>query len=87
MNTIAPRKFMTPALHNLSVSELPQQPVLKGTSTLKMAPAASKRGLALWLHRLQMRRELAQLDSRQLDDCGLDPDALRREVLKPFWRA
>ncbi len=51
------------------------------------APAASKRGLALWLYRSQMRRELAQLDRHQLDDCGLDADIVRHEVCKPFWRA
>jgi uncharacterized protein YjiS (DUF1127 family) len=29
---------------------------------------------------------LKALDAAQLRDCGLDPDAVTREAMKPFWR-
>ncbi|WP_315701458.1 MULTISPECIES: DUF1127 domain-containing protein [unclassified Bradyrhizobium] len=40
-----------------------------------------------WLQRWSWRHELATLDNDQLRDCGLDPEAVRREATKPFWRA
>jgi uncharacterized protein YjiS (DUF1127 family) len=40
----------------------------------------------LWLLRSCWRDELAALDVDQMRDCGLDPEALRREAIKPFWR-
>jgi uncharacterized protein YjiS (DUF1127 family) len=41
----------------------------------------------LWLQRMFWRRELKKLDMAQMRDCGLDPEAVRRESGKPFWRA
>ncbi|MEJ8572655.1 translation initiation factor IF-2 [Microbaculum marinum] len=41
----------------------------------------------IWMDRVRKRRELAGLDEFQLDDAGIDPDYVRREVRKPFWRA
>ncbi len=41
----------------------------------------------LWLRRWRSRRELAALDVDQIHDAGLDPFAVRREAMKPFWRA
>jgi uncharacterized protein YjiS (DUF1127 family) len=40
----------------------------------------------LWLTRSSRRGELAALDADQMRDCGLDPDVVRREAAKPFWR-
>jgi uncharacterized protein YjiS (DUF1127 family) len=40
----------------------------------------------LWLLRSCWRSELAALDAAQMRDCGLDPEAVRRETTKPFWR-
>jgi uncharacterized protein YjiS (DUF1127 family) len=40
----------------------------------------------LWLQRRSWRAELRALDAAQLRDCGLDPDAVAREAMKPFWR-
>jgi uncharacterized protein YjiS (DUF1127 family) len=40
----------------------------------------------LWLLRSCWRSELAALDAAQMRDCGLDPEAVRREATKPFWR-
>jgi uncharacterized protein YjiS (DUF1127 family) len=40
----------------------------------------------LWLQRLMWRSELAALDLDQMRDCGLDPEAVRSEANKPFWR-
>jgi uncharacterized protein YjiS (DUF1127 family) len=41
----------------------------------------------LWMLRACWRGELAALDVDQMRDCGLDPEAVRREAAKPFWRA
>jgi uncharacterized protein YjiS (DUF1127 family) len=40
----------------------------------------------LWMQRRFWRAELKALDAAQLRDCGLDPDAVTREAMKPFWR-
>jgi uncharacterized protein YjiS (DUF1127 family) len=47
---------------------------------------ASARLPQLWLQRLFWRAELKALDAAQLRDCGLDPAAVAREAMKPFWR-
>jgi len=39
-----------------------------------------------WLARAGWRRELMDLDERQMRDVGLDPVMVRHEALKPFWR-
>jgi uncharacterized protein YjiS (DUF1127 family) len=39
-----------------------------------------------WLQRHIRRREMAALDIDQIRDCGLDPEVVRREAAKPFWR-
>ncbi|MGJ4940596.1 DUF1127 domain-containing protein [Bradyrhizobium sp. HKCCYLS1011] len=41
----------------------------------------------MWLQRWSWRRELTKLDTDQMRDCGLDPEAVRHEAAKPFWRA
>ncbi|KMO12035.1 DUF1127 domain-containing protein [Methylobacterium platani] len=51
-------------------------------------PAPSRPALPrLWWRRLRDRRVLADLSPAQMRDAGLDPDAVRRESRKPFWRA
>jgi uncharacterized protein YjiS (DUF1127 family) len=40
----------------------------------------------LWFVRASRRKELRALDAEQMRDCGLDPIAVRREAVKPFWR-
>ena len=59
----------------------------------RLAPAAVEPGLPApvrlllkIIRRLRARRELAALDADQLRDVGLDPDMIRREIAKPFWR-
>jgi uncharacterized protein YjiS (DUF1127 family) len=49
-------------------------------------PAPLTRLPLLWLQRRSWRAELKALDAAQLRDCGLDPDAVAREAMKPFWR-
>jgi uncharacterized protein YjiS (DUF1127 family) len=39
-----------------------------------------------WMRRACARQELMALEPEQMRDCGLDPIAVRREALKPFWR-
>ncbi|MGA7810138.1 DUF1127 domain-containing protein [Bradyrhizobium sp.] len=41
----------------------------------------------LWLQRRAWRSELSALDAAQMRDCGLDPETVRREAAKPFWRS
>ncbi len=39
-----------------------------------------------WIARASARKELATLDAEQMRDCGLDPVAVHREAIKPFWQ-
>jgi len=41
---------------------------------------------ALWRQRTEMRRRLAELDSRALRDIGISPAAAAYESGKPFWQ-
>lgn len=43
--------------------------------------------LRLWWRRARDRRVYADLTPAQMRDTGLDPDQVRRESRKPFWRA
>lgn len=42
---------------------------------------------AVWNSRMEGRRELSELSDRMIVDIGLDPDAVKVEIAKPFWRA
>jgi uncharacterized protein YjiS (DUF1127 family) len=42
--------------------------------------------LALWRQRTEMRRRLAEMDSRSLRDVGISSAAAAYESGKPFWR-
>jgi uncharacterized protein YjiS (DUF1127 family) len=42
--------------------------------------------LALWRQRTEIRRRLAELDSRSLRDIGISPAAAAYESGKPFWK-
>ncbi|MEI7713119.1 MAG: DUF1127 domain-containing protein [Rhodospirillales bacterium] len=42
---------------------------------------------SIWRDRARHRAVLAQLDTRQMRDCGIDPAAVQAESAKPFWRA
>ena len=54
-------------------------------------PRPSSRLVALmqlprfWIERAGRRRELLELDERQMRDVGLDSAMVRSEALKPFW--
>ena len=54
-------------------------------------PRSSSRLVALmqlprfWIQRADQRRQLLELDERQMRDVGLDPVMVRSEALKPFW--
>jgi uncharacterized protein YjiS (DUF1127 family) len=54
--------------------------LLSGT----VARLASLSGL--WLARRRNRRQLSALTVEQMRDTGLDPEWVRRESGKPFWR-
>jgi len=41
--------------------------------------------LALWRQRTEMRRRLAEMDSRSLRDIGISPAAAAYESGRPFW--
>ena len=56
-----------------------------------LAPALRRRlrplaALIIWHHRHRTRRRLGELDSRQLEDVGIDPAARRTEIAKWFWQ-
>jgi len=43
--------------------------------------------LGMWRERIELRRHLAELDSRALRDMGVSPAAAAYESGKPFWKA
>ncbi len=43
--------------------------------------------LLVWQQRSNERHALARLDRHRLEDLGLTPQDVAREVAKPFWRA
>jgi len=59
-----------------------------------LAPASSRQAtpinfwhvLRQWLQNARTRRQLAELDSRQLADIGISPSERIGEISKPFWR-
>jgi uncharacterized protein YjiS (DUF1127 family) len=53
-----------------------------------LASAGSALAIAgRWYRRGRNRHELSQLTDEQLRDVGLDPQEIRSEALKPFWKA
>ena len=42
--------------------------------------------LSLWRQRSEMRRRLAEMDSRSLRDIGISPAAAAYESGRPFWQ-
>jgi uncharacterized protein YjiS (DUF1127 family) len=42
--------------------------------------------LVIWHHRHRTRLQLRELDSRQLEDVGIEPSARRAEIAKWFWQ-
>ena len=41
----------------------------------------------MWIQRLRCRHELSVLTPEQMRDVGLDAEAVRHEIRKPFWMA
>ena len=59
------------------------------TTTAASRPSLQQRiafMFALWRQRTEMRRRLAELDSRSLRDIGISPAAAAYESGKPFWQ-
>lgn len=44
------------------------------------------RTLARWARQAHERRQLAQMDRRELSDVGISPSERLSELSKPFWR-
>ncbi len=64
--------------------------VKRGFVRLFAAAARAGRGpfrlIGIWRHHMRMRRHLAGMDERLLDDIGLSRLDAKREINKPFWR-
>jgi uncharacterized protein YjiS (DUF1127 family) len=43
--------------------------------------------LTLWRKRLRWRHELSVLTAEQMRDTGLNPELVKRQSRKPFWKA
>lgn len=43
--------------------------------------------LKVWYQRAHQRRQLAQLDDRELEDIGVSRVRAEAEAAKPFWQA
>jgi uncharacterized protein YjiS (DUF1127 family) len=65
-----------PIPQNLYASEVLPRPSLRQRIGLT---------LSLWRQRTEMRRQLAEMDSRSLRDVGIPPAAAAYESGKPFW--
>jgi uncharacterized protein YjiS (DUF1127 family) len=65
-----------PIPQNLYASEVLPRPSLRQRIGLT---------LSLWRQRTEMRRQLAEMDSRSLRDVGISPAAAAYESGKPFW--
>lgn len=48
--------------------------------------ASAQAVLGRWRRLSATRRELSRLDERTLRDIGFDPEEVRRETAKPFWK-
>lgn len=42
--------------------------------------------VACWRRRAVERRQLAEMPRERWADIARDPDAVRREIVKPFWQ-
>jgi len=51
------------------------------------AACRALRVVSMWQERAAGRRVLASLDDHLLRDIGLTREAVRRDLMKPFWRA
>ncbi|MFC6298515.1 DUF1127 domain-containing protein [Pseudomonas sp. CCM 7893] len=52
----------------------------------KRALLQTASALAQWMQRAHTRRQLAQLDPRELSDAGISHSDRMAELSKPFWR-
>lgn len=43
--------------------------------------------VSIWFARVDARIALAELSDRMILDIGMDPEEVKREIAKPFWRA
>lgn len=51
----------------------------------RVAPLPRRRGILPYLSLIRQRRDLANLDSHQLRDIGLEQAAADAEAKRPFW--
>ncbi|MGY2138196.1 DUF1127 domain-containing protein [Pseudomonas reactans] len=58
----------------------------KPTHSYKRLLRRAASTLAKWLRQAYERRQLSQLDSRELSDLGISPGDRMNELSKPFWR-
>ena len=56
------------------------------TPRYKQLIARTARALARWAVQAHERRQLAQLDPRELSDAGISDGDRMAELSKPFWR-
>jgi len=79
---------MAMTISNMPAARLAAPRAAKTTTSIntKNGMTQKQRPPLLWLQRLLWRAELKTLDIAQMRDCGLDPEAVRRETTKPFWR-
>ncbi len=62
-------------------------PVSRGVYNVIVGVAKVRELIALWSARSRTRRQIADLDARQLKDIGLTELDARVEYGKPFWKA
>ncbi|KMT56444.1 DUF1127 domain-containing protein [Pseudomonas fildesensis] len=56
------------------------------TSPYKRLLSRAARAFVRWMRHSHERRQLAQLDPRELSDAGISQGDRMAELSKPFWR-
>ena len=41
--------------------------------------------LVIWTQRARQRRQLAEMEQERLNDIGISPSQVSKEIAKPFW--
>jgi uncharacterized protein YjiS (DUF1127 family) len=70
-------------MRSSTLTECPELPTATGRTGLILRLLAR---LHTWRQNSRSRRQLAQLDGRQLADAGITASERDLELAKPFWR-
>ena len=76
-----------PSLAYVHTGDVPPQPSPKPATSAFAIVAALTALLLIWRERERVRRQLAVMSERELQDVGTCQSEIACEIAKPFWRA